>query len=244
MRKPMSEKQLQAAVDAFNANFPVGTTVRVWKGVMGDGPGLVTEIVEPGAFILGGHTAVAKIPGDAIALSHIVREAPQDRPIFTLTPITLPALQAWLAGLPWPLATWATGVGVDTIICLVPEDRVDLKRKTAPHPGDDLVVAQIHLPDVPAGHRLLSGDDMHSNRTPLIHALQNALAAHCCGFSIGFSANGASLWNHGCSGLINRPLGEDVDVRRAAYAEAVRPLIEETAQRYGKGWRYTWPKAA
>ena len=71
MRRPPSTKQLQAAVDRFNKANPIGSKIRVWKGAVHDGPGIVTEVKEPGAYILGGHTAVVKIPGDAIALTHV-----------------------------------------------------------------------------------------------------------------------------------------------------------------------------
>lgn len=71
MRKRQTPKQMQAAVDRFNAAHPVGSPIRIWKGLMGDGPGIETTVAEPGAFILSGHTAVVKVPGDSIALTHV-----------------------------------------------------------------------------------------------------------------------------------------------------------------------------
>lgn len=66
-----SMKQKQAEVEAFNAKYPPGSQIRIWKGAVGDGSGILTVVDEPGAFLLGGHTPVVKIPGDAIALSHV-----------------------------------------------------------------------------------------------------------------------------------------------------------------------------
>lgn len=69
-RKRLTPKQMQAAVDRFNAAYPVGSRIRVWKGAMGHGPGIETTVEEPGAYILSGHTPVVKVPGDCIALTH------------------------------------------------------------------------------------------------------------------------------------------------------------------------------
>ena len=66
-------EKLEQEAREFNAKFPVGTKVRVCKGSPRHGdPWTETEIIEPGAFVMGGHSAVVKIPGDAIRLSHVV----------------------------------------------------------------------------------------------------------------------------------------------------------------------------
>lgn len=70
MKRP-TLKQMQAAVEKFNQAHSVGAPIRIWKGRAGDGPGIITSVEAPGAFLLGGHTAVVKIPGDAIALTHV-----------------------------------------------------------------------------------------------------------------------------------------------------------------------------
>jgi hypothetical protein len=69
-RKP-NPKKLQAEVDRFNAAHPVGSNVRAWTGLMGEGPGQVGHVREP-AYVLGGHTAVVHLTGvrGCVALSH------------------------------------------------------------------------------------------------------------------------------------------------------------------------------
>lgn len=63
--------KMRKAVEKFNASVPVGTMLRVWKGVKVGNPTIEARVEQPGAFILGGHTAVVKIPGDCIALTHV-----------------------------------------------------------------------------------------------------------------------------------------------------------------------------
>lgn len=63
--------QMKHAVERFNATVPVGTLLRVWKGAKAGNPTLEARVEQPGAFILSGHTAVVKIPGDCIALTHV-----------------------------------------------------------------------------------------------------------------------------------------------------------------------------
>jgi hypothetical protein len=67
----MTQEQKEAEVASFNAMFKIGQPIRVWKGRKGDGPGIDTVIAVPGAFLLGGHTPVVKVPGDSIALTHV-----------------------------------------------------------------------------------------------------------------------------------------------------------------------------
>lgn len=71
MERP-TPKAMQAAVDGFNRRYQVGDEIRVWPGVRQGDPKVVT-IVEPGAYILGGHTAVVQVTGGhgSIALSHV-----------------------------------------------------------------------------------------------------------------------------------------------------------------------------
>lgn len=64
-------EELQATCDVFNTLAPVGTKIRVCKGNVRRDPWHDTVIAEPGAYVLGGHTAVVKVPGDSIALSHV-----------------------------------------------------------------------------------------------------------------------------------------------------------------------------
>jgi len=63
--------QMNRAVEKFNKTVPVGTLLRVWKGARSGNPTLEARVEQPGAFILSGHTAVVKIPGDCIALTHV-----------------------------------------------------------------------------------------------------------------------------------------------------------------------------
>jgi hypothetical protein len=71
MPYPVNRDALQKACDDFNKLVPIGARIRVCKGVKGHSPWLVRTVEEPGAFVMGGHTAVVKIPGDSIALSHV-----------------------------------------------------------------------------------------------------------------------------------------------------------------------------
>ncbi len=72
-RGSRSTANLTRAVEAFNRKHPVGSEIRVWPGVVGVGPGTVVTIVEPGARVLSGHTAVVQVSGGhgCIALSHV-----------------------------------------------------------------------------------------------------------------------------------------------------------------------------
>ena len=74
-RGSSSMRGMQRQVDVFNRRHPVGTTIVVWPGVVGVGPGAVVQVVAPGARILGGHTAVVQVTGGhgCIALTHVKR---------------------------------------------------------------------------------------------------------------------------------------------------------------------------
>ena len=60
-------------VAAFNRKHPVGSQILVWSGLMGEGPGRLATIVEPGARVLSGHTPVVQVSGGGgcIALTHV-----------------------------------------------------------------------------------------------------------------------------------------------------------------------------
>ena len=70
--------------DTFNARYPVGTPVRVYPGRMGDhSTAYDTTVQEPGAFIMGGYRGTqvsVKVPGDSIALTHVVPLVPLATP--------------------------------------------------------------------------------------------------------------------------------------------------------------------
>ena len=76
MRRSKSE-MLQAECNRFMQNHTVGDTIRVWTSIAFDGPGDLVTIVAPGAYVLGGHTAVVQVTGGhgCIALSHVERKA-------------------------------------------------------------------------------------------------------------------------------------------------------------------------
>jgi hypothetical protein len=65
--------KMQAACDAFNAEFPVGSPVHAYPGTLDD-QGVDVEIRYP-ATVLSGHTAVAWVTGGhgCVALTHIRR---------------------------------------------------------------------------------------------------------------------------------------------------------------------------
>jgi hypothetical protein len=69
----LSEKQLQTACDRFNKEHPAGATVHVWTGVMHDGPPKVGTVRAPGAYVMGGHSAVVHVEGvrGCVAISHV-----------------------------------------------------------------------------------------------------------------------------------------------------------------------------
>jgi hypothetical protein len=63
---------MTAACALFNKLNPIGSKVRVWSGRVHDGPGKVVDVVSPGAYVMGGHTAVVQVSGGdgCIALTH------------------------------------------------------------------------------------------------------------------------------------------------------------------------------
>jgi hypothetical protein len=65
-------KQRQAECARFNARLPIGTSINVYPGGLGDRIDAV-EIVEPGAYVLSGHTPVVQVTGGhgCIALTHV-----------------------------------------------------------------------------------------------------------------------------------------------------------------------------
>jgi hypothetical protein len=66
------EERNARQIAEFNASFPPNTPVRVYPLAMGDHDSAYdTTVMEPGAFVLGG-TVVVKVPGDSIALTHVV----------------------------------------------------------------------------------------------------------------------------------------------------------------------------
>ena len=67
-----SLSEMTKQCDRFNERVPIGTNVLVWGGIKGIGPGKPGTVIEPGAYILSGHTAVCQVsPGGAYALTHI-----------------------------------------------------------------------------------------------------------------------------------------------------------------------------
>lgn len=69
---PWSKKR---RCDDSNTRHLVSSKIRVLTGLMAEGSGLVTGVTAPGVFVLGGHTPVIKIPGNAIALAHVLQVA-------------------------------------------------------------------------------------------------------------------------------------------------------------------------
>ncbi len=58
-------------VARFNRLNPIGTKVKVHRGGLRD-PAVETYIVQPGAYVLGGHTPVVQVEnGGCIALTHV-----------------------------------------------------------------------------------------------------------------------------------------------------------------------------
>lgn len=67
-------------VDDFNARYPIGSPVRVYPGRMGDHRSAYETVIKaPGAFVIGGHTVSVKVPGDSIALTHVVPIIPDEQ---------------------------------------------------------------------------------------------------------------------------------------------------------------------
>ncbi|KAA1057203.1 hypothetical protein [Azospirillum argentinense] len=66
--------------DDFNRRYPVGTPVRCYPGAMGDHERAYdTTVQAPGAFIMGGDRGTqvsVKVPGDSIAITHVVPLVP------------------------------------------------------------------------------------------------------------------------------------------------------------------------
>ena len=73
MRQRPTADELQRACDAFNSLAPVGTKLHICKGVLHDRDAkwIDSEVAAPGAYVMGGHSAVVKVPGDSIALTHV-----------------------------------------------------------------------------------------------------------------------------------------------------------------------------
>ena len=76
-RRETDPVKLQKKCDDFNARNPVGSPVRFWR-MRREGPGDVTFVEAPGAYLLGGHTPVVKVLGNVIAMTHI-EEVSYDR---------------------------------------------------------------------------------------------------------------------------------------------------------------------
>ena len=84
-RAKRSTKALQAACDRFNREFAVGAAIDVWPGSRTDREGRPLDpqrvsVAEPGAYVMGGHTAVVQVSGGhgCIALTHVRLKAPVD----------------------------------------------------------------------------------------------------------------------------------------------------------------------
>lgn len=73
MRKPPTPGENARAVARFNARHKVGDTITVAPGAH-DGRRVDVQVAEPGAYIMGGHTAVVQVTGGhgCIALNHVV----------------------------------------------------------------------------------------------------------------------------------------------------------------------------
>lgn len=78
MPKRPSPKAMQQACDLFNSKHPVGSDVLVWPGFTHDHEGSSiagrdAKVVAPGAYVMGGHTAVVQVDGGhgCIALNHV-----------------------------------------------------------------------------------------------------------------------------------------------------------------------------
>lgn len=73
-------EQARSKIDAFNQRYPAGTPVRVYPGAMGDHERAYdTTIAAPGAYLSGCRRTpipVVKVPGDSIALTHVVPLVP------------------------------------------------------------------------------------------------------------------------------------------------------------------------
>jgi len=72
MKRRPAPAALQKACDEFNERHPIGAAIIFWRGRAGDGPGTAGTVTAPGAYVLGGHTAVVQVGGGCIALTHVV----------------------------------------------------------------------------------------------------------------------------------------------------------------------------
>jgi len=68
----MNRREQERRVQEFNAQHPIGTPVRYWTGVRGDGPGRCSR-TRTAAQLLQGHTAVVWMQGEGscVALTHV-----------------------------------------------------------------------------------------------------------------------------------------------------------------------------
>ena len=64
---------LTVACERFNDAHKFGQTIKVWPGAIGAGEPREVKICMPGAYVLGGHTAVVQVTGGhgCIALDHV-----------------------------------------------------------------------------------------------------------------------------------------------------------------------------
>ena len=71
MARRQIDTQARQTVETFNAQHPVGTAVRYWRGVRA-GEGVLSATRSPAA-LLGGHTAVVWVEGHTacLALTHV-----------------------------------------------------------------------------------------------------------------------------------------------------------------------------
>lgn len=78
-------KVLQDTYDRFNRLFATSAAIDVWPGARTDRDGRPLDpvrvaVVEPGAYVMGGHTAVVQVSGGhgCIALTHVRMKAVVD----------------------------------------------------------------------------------------------------------------------------------------------------------------------
>lgn len=71
-RQRPTPAQLQRQCDTFNAKHAIGASIAVYPATLRDEP-VMTRVAAPGAYILGGHTAVVQVEGKhgCIALTHV-----------------------------------------------------------------------------------------------------------------------------------------------------------------------------
>lgn len=121
MKKPKRVAEPQIQVDSFNAQVPVGTFVRYWRGTREDPPSGVGKI-RRAASVMGGHTAVAWIEGcsGAVSLSHVevIGEVAMEQVVIYERPKDYPqgyVARIWyvVKGLGEPIAGRVLGAGPD-----------------------------------------------------------------------------------------------------------------------------------